>query len=239
VRVPDKKDLIKILVTGYTGISVYNIALNYGELSITAGEACFIVNTVPIFTALFAYFFLDEPIAPKFIFGLLLSFLGVFLIALGFAEGLSLRSGSLFILLAAIAQAVFFILQKPLLQKYKPIEVTSYAIWAGSVLMLPFGFSFLQKVSSASFQATASVIYLGVFPAAVAYLCWSAVLSKIPASKTSTFLYLAPVIAIVIGFVWLDKLPPSLISVVGGILAIGGVIFVNLKRTEAEKGPIS
>lgn len=77
LRLPAKTDLSRIFFIGITGITLYNIALNFGELSITAGEASFMVNTVPIFTTLLAYLFLKERISQKFVIGMGISFLGV------------------------------------------------------------------------------------------------------------------------------------------------------------------
>jgi drug/metabolite transporter (DMT)-like permease len=67
----------------------------------------------------------------------------------------------------------------------------------------------------------------------VAFLCWSAALSKVEVSKASTFLYIIPVITIVIGYIWLHELPP-LKSVFGGIIAILGVIIANIKGANTE-----
>ncbi|MCP4024026.1 MAG: EamA family transporter [Desulfobacteraceae bacterium] len=229
IRLPNIKDLSRFFVTGIIGISVYNILVNYGELTTTASEACFIVNMAPLFTTLMGSYFLKEKIRLNFVIGLIISFLGVSLIAFSFSDGIAFKQGSLFILIAAIAQAIYFILQKPLLKKYTPLEVTCYCLWSGAIAMVPFGFSFVEKIWSVSPQYTFSVIYLGIFPAAMAYLCWAAVLSTMDASKASSFLYCVPVIVILIGWLWLDELP-STISIIGGSIAISGVICANMKK---------
>ena len=228
IRVPSKEDLFQILLAGLIGIAIYNVALNYGELTITAGEACFIINTSPLFTVLFAYTFLNEAITHKFVIGMILSFIGVSLMVMRFDGQMFLRPGSLMVLIAAVSHAAYFVIQRPLLRKYRPIEVTSYAIWGGTVLMLPFGIGFFERVNTASFHSTVSVIYLGVFPAAIAYLSWSFVLSKTTASRASSYLYSVPVVTLAIGFVWLREIPSDL-SIAGGAITIGGVAFANLK----------
>ncbi|MBN4080833.1 EamA family transporter [Caldithrix abyssi] len=232
LRLPAKTDLLRIFSSGITGITLYNIALNFGELSITAGEASFIVNTVPIFTTLLAYLFLKETISQQFVIGMGVSFLGVTLIVLNFSSGISLKPGVLAILLAAISQAVFFVLQKPLLDKYRPLEITSYAIWIGTLLMLPFGYSLLETVQSAHIESTIAVVYLGIFPGAVAYLCWASVLSKMNSSTASLFLYLVPVVTLIMGYLWLKELP-VLLSIIGGVLALAGVAIGNFKTSKA------
>ncbi len=234
IRLPEIKDLFRFSVTGIIGISVYNIALNYGELTTTAGEACFIVNMAPLFTTLMGFYFLKERIRLNFAIGLLISFSGVSLIAISFSNGIAFKTGSLYILIAAMAQALYFILQKPLLNRYTPMEVTCYCLWSGTIAIFPFGLSLFEKIPSVSPEYTLTVIYLGIFPAAMAYLCWSTVLSNMDASKASLFLYTVPVIAILIGWIGLNELP-SPVSILGGAIAITGVIYANMKESDRLK----
>ncbi|MCP4673477.1 MAG: EamA family transporter [Desulfobacula sp.] len=236
IRLPEIKDLVHFFISGVIGISVYNISLNYGELTTTAGEACFIVNMAPLFTSLMGFYFLKEKIRVNFVIGLFISFSGVSLMAFSFSNGIAFKQGSLFILIAAIAQALYFILQKSLLKKYTPMEVTCYCFWSGTIAMVPFGYSFIGKISYVNLEYTISVLYLGIFPAAMASLCWAVVLKNMDASKAASFLYAVPIIVILIGWFWLNELP-STISIIGGLIAITGVIYANKnkKSTESKK----
>jgi drug/metabolite transporter (DMT)-like permease len=233
IRIPTKTDMPLILLIGFI-LFLNFISLNYGALTITAGEISFILNISPLITALLAYIFLNESISIHFVIGLSFSFIGVTLISLNIYSGFFFKPGILFIILASITWAIYLILQKPLLKTYSPIEVTIYTIWIATVLMLPFGMSVFQAIQSSSVGSTIAVIYLGIFPTVIALLCWSAVLSRIEVSRASIFLYVVPAITIVIGFLWLRELP-SLISCIGGIITITGVIIANIKSTAAER----
>lgn len=57
---PALKDIPAILLLGFLGFTVYQVALNYGEQTISAGVASLLVSTTPIFTALLAVFFYRE-----------------------------------------------------------------------------------------------------------------------------------------------------------------------------------
>ncbi len=99
--------------------------------------------------------------------------------------------------------------------------------------MFPFGYSFLEKISHVNLEYTICVIYLGVFPAAIAYLCWAVVLKNMDASKAASSLYAVPIIVILIGWIWMNELP-SIISIIGGLIAITGVIYANRNKGITE-----
>jgi drug/metabolite transporter (DMT)-like permease len=81
--------------------------------------------------------------------------------------------------------------------------------------------------------ATLAVLYLGVFPAAIAYVLWNYALARMPASLLSSFLYLSPVLASIIAWVWLGEVP-ALLTILGGAVAILGVILVQTKGQQTR-----
>lgn len=126
------------------------------------------------------------------------------------------------------------IIQKRMLARYRPVEITTYAIWAGTLLLLPFSPGLPAAIRSAPLPDTLAVVYLGVGPAALAYATWAVVLSRLPASRASSILFVVPVVAFLIGWAWLGEVPTWL-AVAGGALAMGGVATVNtLGRSRPE-----
>ena len=231
IRVPDKRDFILFLSIGFV-MFLNAVLLNYGARVLTAGETNLIISTSQLFQVLLACLFLKEKVSLRFITGLILSFFGVALITIRNSGFISLNRGAFYVLIAAIVNAIFFILQKPLLKRYRPIEVISYAIWIATILMLPFGKSILEKFHLAGLNYTVIVFYIGL-SAIIANLCWSTVLSKVDASRAAVFLYTIPVVTIIIGFLWLHELP-SVMSCIGGVIIIAGVVVSNLKNHRKE-----
>lgn len=228
MRLPEARDLPVILLCGFLAFTVYHVALNFGEVTVTAGPASLLVNTAPIFTALLATAFLGERLRVIGWIGMVVSFAGAALIGLGEGEGFAIAPGAFIILISAVSVSVYLVIQKPYLRKYGALNFTAYAIWAGTLFTLVFLPGLAGEVRAASLDATLALVYLGVFPTAIAYVTYAYAFARLPASRGVSFLYLVGPVAFLIAWVWLGEIP-SVLSFVGGAVVLVGVIVVNTR----------
>jgi len=230
---PEPKDLPRILLVGFLGFTVYHVFLNYGEQSVSAGAASLIVSFTPVMTAFLAVFLLGERLRPAGWAGIGVSVAGVALISFGEGGGIALNEGCILVLISSLGSSLYNVFQKPFLKRYDPVAFTAYAMTAGTLFMLVFAPGLPAAIVRAPLEATLSVVYLGVFPGAIAYSTWTYALSRMPASRLTTSLYLSPVLAIAIAWLWIGEVP-SLLSLLGGALTLAGVLLTNTRGKQVD-----
>ncbi|HDR8194758.1 DMT family transporter [Bacillus thuringiensis] len=234
LRLPDLKDIPAIFIFGALGFTIYYIALNYGEKTVNAGSASLIISVTPIVTAILASVFLNDKMKLNGWLGGVISFAGIALISFSQGDAIKLNSGGLFILLAAISESLFFVFQTSYLKKYGFLPFTIYTILSSTVCMLIFLPGVYQEILAAPLEVNLSVIYLGVFPTVLPYIALAYIISRAGASEATSSLYLTPITACFIAWIWLGEVP-TLVSIIGGGITILGIVIAHIPVLRKEK----
>ncbi len=219
-----------IVATGALWFGVYMVALNWGEQHVEAGTAAMVVNVGPILIALLSGWLLREGLRRSLLLGITVSFAGVILVGIATSTGRSPSLlGLMLCLLAAVSYAVAVVIQKPALRHASALQVTTFGCAVGTIACLPFTGQLLSQLATAPVTATLSVVYLGVFPTAVAFTTWAYALSRTSAARMGATTYLVPALTVLLGWAILGEVP-SWLALVGGALCLAGVALSRWQR---------
>jgi len=232
----EKRDKRRIWILGLLGVSIYFLLQHTGLDMTTTVNSSILIATSPIFTMfLSTKLFRQEQLTYIGIFGALLAFMGVFLVftgGKGILIGRNTLTGDLIMLLNSVVWALFSVLGKNVVDKYDPFVVMAYAYFYGTITMLPLAFNsgFITSLKTASITTWAAVIYLAIFCSVYSYYMWYKGIRIIGASQTAMFNYINPVIAVIIGVIFLKE-EWNIYTLIGGIL-----VFLGVYITSASKG---
>ncbi len=229
IPLPKRQDVLGLLFSGAIGIGVYNLALNTGQKTISAGASSLLINTAPIWTAIMARTFLNDHLPWKAWIGIFISFAGALIIAAKNGTWLTLDHGAILVLIASLSHSIYIVRMKRHIQTYGAVAATTYTIIAGTLFLFLFSGGLGTAINEAPLSASLLVVYLGIFPAALAYVLWAHVLSMFSPARAASFLYFVPLAAVFISWIWIGEVP-SWRTLVGGILVVLGVMLVNRNR---------
>lgn len=235
--VPPRAAWPGIVVSGLLWFGGYSVVLNWGEQLVDAGTASLVVNIAPLLMALLAFRLLGERLAPRLLTGMAVSFAGAVVVGLSMAGGGSTSVlGVVLCLVAAVAYAGGVVAQKPTLAYASPLQVTTYGALIGAVGCLPFGWQLAQDAAHAPLSATLNMVYLGVFPTALAFTTWAYALARTTASRMGATTYAVPAIVVLMAWLLLDEIPGPL-TLAGGALCLAGVAVARSRPRRAQGKP--
>lgn len=223
-----------IIGSGVLWFGAYMVSLNWGEQLVDAGTASMVVNIGPVLITLLGGWLLKERVAPRVIVGMGVSFVGVVFVSVS-GNGRASLLGVLLCVAAAITYAFGVISQKTALRHASAFQVTTFGCLIGMVCCVPFAGQFVGDLGAAPLSATLDVLYLGVFPTALAFTTWAYALSKTTAGKMGATTYAVPAIVVLLSWAVLGELPGWL-TFAGGVLCLAGVA-VSRSRRFPSKSP--
>ena len=237
IRMPERKRWWLVAVWGVGWFCIYNLALNAAERTLDAGTAAMVVNLAPLMVVVFSGIFLREGFPRPLLIGAPIAFSGVVLIGMNSKTDAGPDvTGLLLALLAAVMYAGCTLLQKHLLTTgVDSTTLTWLGAAAGTVALLPWTGSLVGALQTAPVDATLWVVYLGIFPTAIAFTTWAYVLQRSTAGQTSATTYVVPAIAILLSWAILGEVPTPLM-LLGGALCLLGVLVTRTRWRRRSRG---
>jgi drug/metabolite transporter (DMT)-like permease len=226
-----------ILASGVLWFGVYMVALNWGEREVDAGTAAMVVNVGPVLIALLSGWLLKEGFPRRVLAGIAVSFAGAVVVGISTSGGGSASVlGVVLCVVAAATYAVGVTSQKPALRHASAVQVTTFGCLVGMVACLPFAGQLVSEMGTAPMSATLDVVYLGVFPTALAFITWAYALARTTAAKMGATTYAVPAIVIVMSWLWLSEVPGWL-TLAGGVLCLAGVAITRARSRGRAQAP--
>jgi drug/metabolite transporter (DMT)-like permease len=219
---------------GAAWFGVYMVALNWGEQLVDAGTASMTTSSIPLMVVVLSGLLLGEGFPRRLLGGIAVSGTGTVLVGLAASQGgRAPLAGVLLCLLAAAGAACAQISQKSALRYGSPLQVTTFGCLTGTALTMPFAGQLVGQLAAAPAGATLSVLYLGVFPTALAFTTWAFALARGTAGRTAAAIYLIPAIVVLLSWLLLHEVPRPL-SFAGGALCLAGVAIARLRWRRAR-----
>jgi len=202
-----KKELPWLVVLGLTGVTLLYLFQFLGIHFTNAPTASVLINTNVIFIAILSGLYLHETLTRKRVAGIVLSFIGVFVIMFSDISKQALTFDNIFfiggilMLLSAFCWALYSFVGKRLLKTYDEFVITTYAFGFGTLLYIPFVVLHLGPVlQQTSLNGWLAVLYLALTCSLFGYLGWYYALKHIDASKAAVFLNFIPLFTILMSF---------------------------------------
>lgn len=225
-----------IAVSGVLWFGFYMVVLNWGEQQVDAGTAALVVNIGPILIALLGARLLGDAMPPRLLAGMAVSFAGAVAVGLSMSgEGGSSVLGVVLCLLAAFGYAGGVVAQKPALGRATALQVTTFGCVIGTVVCLPFAGQLVHEAADAPVSATLNVVYLGVFPTALAFTTWAYALARTTASRMGATTYAVPALVVLMSWLALGEVP-GLLTLAGGLLCLAGVAVSRSRPRTSQTG---
>ncbi|HET6399732.1 MAG TPA: DMT family transporter [Candidatus Thermoplasmatota archaeon] len=234
-------DWIRFTLLGAVGVVGYHFPLNWGLQDTAAGPGvsgavgAILVATVPLFTLLLAVGSRQERFGPLAFFGSVLAFAGVAVVVAygrGAAE-LAWAKKAAIILLAPLSWAVYTVAMKPLVARYGGLFATGVSLSLGTFMLVPMGLSFgVEPLRGFEPIHWFWLLFLAVLSTALGYAVWNQALKHRKPSDVAVYVYFQPVVATLVGALYLRE-TVTLWFLLGGALVLAGVVLVNKARLAA------
>ncbi len=220
--------VISALFNTFLFYGIQTVGLNY----LPGGLFSILVYFQPVLLGLFAWIWLGEFMTPLKIVGLLIGFIGIVIVSL---DGLTFHVSVIGVslgLISAVCWALGVIFVKKVSHKVDPYWMVSLQSIIGGIALLSTGTLF-ENWSDIIWNShyIFGLSYGAIFGIPLSFLIYYKLINEGEASKVGSFTFLVPIIAVILGAVFLDE-PVTYLLIVGLILVGLSILIVNYKSRE-------
>jgi drug/metabolite transporter (DMT)-like permease len=232
-----RKDVFHFIACGAAGVALNQMLFIKGLSLSTSIHAALLMLATPIFITFIAAWLLREKLNAIKFTGLALGIAGAVNLVLQKESSQSapdVITGDIFILINAILYGLYFVMVKPLMEKYTGLQVIRWVFTIGFFIILPFGWNQFTATNWSEIQTDqwAALAFIVLGSTFFAYLFNIYGLSELGASATGAYIYTQPVFAAVIAMIFMGE-DFTFSKAVSAVLIFTGVFLAN-KRSKQE-----
>ena len=218
-----KQVLVLAVMNNAIPFTLFSFASDGADSNVLA-----ILNATTAFnTMMIAYIWIGEDVTFKQLCGLLIGFIGVFILVNPQNSETSLISS-----LSALLAAFFYSFSTVYIQrnsvKTNKMVLIGWSIIFSAIIMLPVSVFYLPEIMP-SISAITSAIWLGAVSTGIGFIGYVRLIDKIGAVRTSTVAYFLPVFGIIWGAIFLGEIITSTI-VIGCFVVLLGIYLSNSNK---------
>lgn len=228
LRSKNKKEEMMFALAGLCGVCLYYLLENIALTYTTASNVGIIISIAPFFTGIASHLLLkSEKLNRNFYIGFLTALIGIILISFNGNLNFNLNPiGDILALLSAIVWALYSILTRMISGfGYSTLLTTRRIFTYGILFMLPIvwidGID-IQIEQFTNMTILGNILFLGIGASALCFVSWNSAVRILGAVKTSTYIYLVPVITITTSIIFLNESITWMI-VLGTFLTLSGL----------------
>lgn len=222
---PAAREWVAQTIVGALMLCIGTGAVAWGVTKIDIGTAALIVASVPLWLTLLDRVLNGVRLSPAAIGGLALGFVGVGLLVRPGAEGSAVAG--ILILFGSLAWAVGSLGSRRVPRSSRPLVAASMQMIGGGLVCGVVGIAGgeLSRVETPSLESLLALLYLVTFGSLVGYTAYVWLLSRAPMSLVGTYAYVNPVVAVLLGALFLDE-RLGWVTVVAGAAVVGAVALI-------------
>jgi drug/metabolite transporter (DMT)-like permease len=202
----DKVDYPRLIASGLFGVAINQLFFFHGLSLSSAFNSGIIMALNPIMVAILSFFLLKERITILRTLGISIGAAGAILLTLLGATGKGDSSlGDLFLFINSLSYAIYLVIVKPLMKRYKPLTVITWVFTFGLCFVIFFPPTIPEFIetnfSTFSVEIVLKISYVIVGVTFLTYLLTMFGLKYLSPTVSSSYIYIQP--AMVIIFAWL------------------------------------
>lgn len=227
VPMPKAKYLPYLIFTGVFQISLNNVLVQTGMVTLGAGTSAVLNYTMPLWVAIMAHFMLGEKLTRQKLGGIFFSLIGLYIL-MGLTELTDVKAACL-TLLSAMSWAFASVITKMKLKGCSMMQIVTWQMVSGAIVLAIYSATIPQGNVDWNLNSALILIYNGVLASALAFFIWNWLLMKIEAGKASTAVLGVPVVGVLGGIVILGE-PLTFNVMLGMVMILAGIcVVVNSK----------